>query len=314
MTDNKDKLEINEEINAEEKEEVSAVEEQAVEEEKAAEEKTEEAVSEEKEEEAAEEENTAAEPEEEVKVYTPHEKEAPALISEKKEPEIGRKDIAPAVQYRKSMEREKKIAQEVKKRQRRPMVLILAMCVVLIILAIIVNALMKDLSPNYSAPIATEVPTQQASPQPQVTQAPQPVVVATPVPTELSYEVYVEDISWEAARDKCAQMGGRLAVINDQAEFEKVMEAVEGTTANKLWVGCYKYDGALIWLDGEASSYYPWAANEPSGYDSYDGAAEDYVMLWKYDDGWKYNDSRNDPAGDFPQWYSGTIGYVCEYK
>ena len=282
MTENKDNLEISENIdNTQEEPQV---------------------------EESSLEETSEEEPEEEVKVYTPQPKkeddgEVPAFISEKKEPEIGRRDIAPAVQYRKSMERERKIAQEVKKRQRRPMVLILAMCVVLIILAIIVNGVMKDAKPTFSEtakePVTSQAPENSDENQPvlpPVTQVPQPVVVASAEPRLSSFEVYVEDISWEAARDKCAQMGGRLAVINDAEEYERVMEAIKGTNANKLWIGCYKYDGAIVWLDGEASSYYPWAQNEPSGYDSYDGAAEDYMMLWKYNDGWFYNDSRNDPV------------------
>ncbi len=260
--------------------------------------------------------------EEVVKVYTPHEKEPPAFISERKEPELGIKDISPAVQYRKSIEREKKIAQEVKKRQRRPMVLVLVMCALLIVIAIIANAVMKDFDQGYTHP--SEAPVSSTSPEnnpmpttqstPQIQQTPAPVVQGSREPGQSSFEVYVEDISWEAARDKCAQMGGRLAVINDREEYDRVMEAVKNTKANKLWIGCYKYDGAIVWLDGEASSYYPWAQNEPSGYDSYDGSPEDYIMLWRYDEGWLYNDSRNDPAADYPQWYSGTIGYVCEYK
>ena len=28
---------------------------------------------------------------------------------------------------------------------------------------------------------------------------------------------------------------------------------------------------------------------------------------------WVYNDSRNDPVSDYPGWYSGTIGFVCEF-
>lgn len=259
------------------------------------------------------------EAEEEVKVYTPHEKEPPAFISEKKEPELGRKDIAPAVQYRKSMERERKIAQEVKKRQRRPMVFVLVMCALLIVIAIIVNAVMKDFDTGYTPP--TQAPAVSSSPEssplptalPQVQQTPTPVLQGNREPSRSSFEVYVEDISWEAARDKCAQMGGRLAVINDREEYDRLMEAIKNINVNKLWIGCYKYDGAIVWLDGEASSYYPWAQNEPSGYDSYDGAAEDYIMLWRYNEGWLYNDSRNDLVGTFPE-YSGSIGYVCEYN
>ena len=308
MEENKDKLEL-EEINEEVKEEIPEEEKSEVPEEKEGE----------VQEEGAAEIINDDEAEEEVKVYTPHEKEPPALISERKEPELGRKDIAPAVQYRKSMEREKKIAQEVKKRQRRPMVFVLVMCALLIVIAIIVNAVMKDFDTGYThpteAPAASQTPESSAvaaeAPQPQ--QTPTPVVQGSREPGASSFEVYVEDISWEAARDKCAQMGGRLAVINDLEEYEQVMEVIKNVNANKLWIGCYKYDGAIVWLDGEASSYYPWAANEPSGFDGYDGAAEDYIMLWRYNEGWLYNDNRNDPVGTYPQ-YSGTVGYICEYN
>ena len=47
--------------------------------------------------------------------------------------------------------------------------------------------------------------------------------------------------------------------------------------------------------------------------DSYDGVYEDYVMLWN-NNGWFYNDSRNDPVADYPGAYSGKIAYVCEFE
>ena len=40
---------------------------------------------------------------------------------------------------------------------------------------------------------------------------------------------------------------------------------------------------------------------------------EDYLLLWN-NGTWCYNDSRNDPAREFPELYSGTIGYICEYE
>ena len=39
---------------------------------------------------------------------------------------------------------------------------------------------------------------------------------------------------------------------------------------------------------------------------------EDYIMLWN-NNGWGYNDNRNDPIADYPEWYSGTVGFICEY-
>ena len=69
----------------------------------------------------------------------------------------------------------------------------------------------------------------------------------------------------------------------------------------------------LSWLTDEAVSYYPWDEGEPSYQDGYDGTAEDYLLLWYHNGRWVYNDSRNDPVGDYPAAYSGRVGYVCEF-
>lgn len=267
--------------------------------------------------------------EEEVKVYEPKKaEEAPALISEqqsadapKEEPQ--RKDITPAVQYSKSLERERKIAQEVKKRQRRPMVFILAMCALLIVLAIIVNAVLKDMDGGYVSP--TPIPTKTVivpDPTPALPQTQQPEASNEPMveateepeaPKSSTYEIFKEDISWTAARDKCIEMGGHLAVISTEEEFDRVVTIAQLQGVEKLWIGCQRVNGNMVWVTEDAVEYYPWAKGEPTGYDSFDGAAEDYVLLWN-NGGWYYNDSRNDPAAEFPQWYSGSIGYVCEFE
>lgn len=276
-------------------------------------------------------ETSEEEVEEEVKVYEPHEKkaeEAPALISEQQNAdapraEPQRQNVTPAVQYSKSLERERKIAQEVKKRQRRPMVFILAMCALLIVLAIIVNAVLKDLDGGHASP--TPVPTQTVivpDPTPALAQTQQPepsyvpIVEASPepeTPKTSTYEIFKEDISWTAARDKCIEMGGHLAVISTQEEFDRVVAIARTQGVEKLWIGCQRVNGNMVWVTDDLVEYYPWAKGEPTGYDSFDGAAEDYVLLWN-NNGWYYNDSRNDPAAEFPQWYSGTIGYICEFE
>ena len=51
---------------------------------------------------------------------------------------------------------------------------------------------------------------------------------------------------------------------------------------------------------------------QPSYTDSGDGAAEDYLMLWKRGEQWVYNDSRENPLTDFYGMYGGRIGYVME--
>ena len=82
---------------------------------------------------------------------------------------------------------------------------------------------------------------------------------------------------------------------------------------SRVWLGCHRIDDQLVWENTDTVKYYPWDYYEPSYYDDYDGIAEDYVMLWYHNGRWVYNDSRNDPVADYPELYSGVMGYVIEY-
>ena len=106
-------------------------------------------------------------------------------------------------------------------------------------------------------------------------------------------------------------MGGHLVVINDFEELETIVELADNYSVSMLWLGGHRENDAIVWEDGSTEVYENWAVGEPSRVDSSDGAAEDYVLLW-YNKGWYYNDSRNDPCAEFPQWYGGKMAYVCE--
>lgn len=129
---------------------------------------------------------------------------------------------------------------------------------------------------------------------------------------EHRYELIIEDISWTDAQKKCAAKGGHLAVPNDADEFNKLVDLAESEGVTMLWIGGHRENGKMIWDDGSTDPYEQWAKGEPSYVDSSDGAAEDYVLLWN-NRGWYYNDSRNDPCAEFPQWYGGMMAYICEY-
>ena len=221
----------------------------------------------------------------------------------------------PAVQYGVNVERERKIAEKIRRRKRRPAIVILVMCALLVVAAIVFNAMEKDRNPvvqptpSHNIVVAT-APVE--STQPEQT----PVPEETPVPEQpkqSTYQVFIEDVSWTQAKEKCEALGGHLVVISDEEEFAAVVELARNSGANKFWIGCHRVDGTLVWETPDTVSYYPWAPGEPSYFDSYDGVSENYVMLW-YSDGWVYNDSRNDPVADYPAAYSGTIGYICEFE
>ena len=236
------------------------------------------------------------------------------------EPVVPKRPITPAVQYGKSMERERKIAEKVRRRRRRPVVFVMMLCALLIIAAITVNAINNDKEQAQNPPAeASKTPEVVVNPPEQLPaeESPAPVESEAPAepeqPKESTYQLFIEDVSWTEARDRCVEKGGHLVVISDDEELQKVIDLAKSYGVNMLWVGCHRVDGTLVWETDDQVSVYPWDAGEPSYMDSYDGVYEDYVMLWN-NNGWFYNDSRNDPVADYPGAYSGKIAYVCEFE
>ena len=280
---------------------------------------------------AEEPENPGEAPEEEpakAPEAAPEERPAPELpvvqLREEKNPElepvVPKRPITPAVQYGKSMERERKIAEKVKRRRRRPVVFVMMLCALLIIAAITVNAINNDKEQAQNPPAeASKTPEVVVIPPEQLPaeESPAPVESEAPAepeqPKESTYQLFIEDVSWTEARDRCVEKGGHLVVISDDEELQKVIDLAKSYGVNMLWVGCHRVDGTLVWETDDQVSVYPWGAGEPSYMDSYDGVYEDYVMLWN-NNGWVYNDSRNDPVADYPGAYSGKIAYVCEFE
>ena len=143
------------------------------------------------------------------------------------------------------------------------------------------------------------------------TPTPTPEPTPEPTPVEHRYELIVKDVTWREAAEECRQLGGYLATISSAEELQEIINICEERGIYRVWIGCHRENGELVW-EGPNGGYYQWGRGEPSGYDYNDNVSEDYVLLWKLGD-WVYNDSRNDPVGDYPGDYSGKIGYICEY-
>lgn len=166
--------------------------------------------------------------------------------------------------------------------------------------------------------ILPAVQTQAPEPTAQPTTPPSAAPTETPepskVPAEVQYMLYSEDVSWDEAERRCTELGGHLATIKDAADYEKLCQLLADSNAQYVWIGAYRGDdGQIKWLDGKEHDFYAWAQGEPSMTDSYDGAAENYIMLVKQTDGtWLYNDSRPDPMAQYSRFYSGKIAYICQ--
>lgn len=166
--------------------------------------------------------------------------------------------------------------------------------------------------------IPPAVQTQAPEPTAQPTTPPSAAPTETPepskAPAEVQYMLYSEDVSWDEAERRCTELGGHLATIKDAADYEKLCQLLADSNAQYVWIGAYRGDdGQIKWLDGKEHDFYAWAQGEPSMTDSYDGAAENYIMLVKQTDGtWLYNDSRSDPMAQYSRFYSGKIAYICQ--
>ena len=295
--------------------------------------------------ETEEEPESPAAPEEEPEIFIPefrYEEEDPGL----KPVIINRKGGISTVPYSNETEKDRRSAEAIKRRRRRPVAVILVLCAILVIASILFNALMNDLrdetlvtlqaaeelqrtgSAAYDdeeEPAASAVnPTEPVVDDENILDIPpepseEPYIPGqepsepseSAIPVEHGYQLIVKDVSWTEAKAECEAMGGHLVVINDAEEFGEVAALADQYGMQKVWVGGHRENGVMLWEDGSAQVYEKWSKGEPSYIDSGDNVPEDYVMMW-FNRGWAFNDSRNDPCRDYPNMYSGKICYICE--
>ncbi len=168
-----------------------------------------------------------------------------------------------------------------------------------------------EADPNH--PTVAETP----SPEPLLTPTPSPTPEPTPEPTEKpkgpQYAVYVEDVSWNQAVERCRELGGTLAIPESEEEYNEIVRVCTSARINYVWLGASRQaDDNWYTPDGELVSFFNWGAGEPSHIDSGDGVAEDYLLLWRLNDTWVYNDSRENPLQNFYGTYGRSIGFVCK--
>ena len=260
---------------------------------------------------------------EDVRLYEPvrHEKPIPILTEEKNpelEPVIPKPTKAIGVEYGMGPERDRQIYENVRRRRKRPLVVVLILCALLLGAAVLGRYILD----NYTW-VGPAQPTRQLDPPVMGENAPQmgadgtgSIVTPTPDPAipqqAVYYQVFRDDCSWIEAKAKAEELGGHLAVITSEEELLRIAEAVGTSGIPRAWIGLHRVDGHLEWETNEYVGFYAWDEGEPSETDGYDGASEDFVMLVN-NGRWVYSDVRNDPAAVFNDWYSGTMGYVVEF-
>jgi hypothetical protein len=109
------------------------------------------------------------------------------------------------------------------------------------------------------------------------------------------YHVYLEQVTWERAKEKCAAAKGQLAVVPDAATWDFIKRLSPG----RIWLGATDEhsEGIWKWVDGTPMTFKAWSKHEPNNY----RGREHYLVA--IDESW------NDLARDSP-----TVGFICEWK
>jgi hypothetical protein len=112
------------------------------------------------------------------------------------------------------------------------------------------------------------------------------------------YHIYLSRVGWRAARDKCKQTGGQLAVVPDEATHTFLKNLANGV---QLWLGATdeKVEGLWTWVDGTEMRFKAWNYGEPNNKHGH----EHYLQI--------------NPEGtwnDVSETEKIVVGYICEWK
>ncbi len=146
--------------------------------------------------------------------------------------------------------------------------------------------------------------------------------------TEKKYEVCIDMVTWETARQRAENMGGHLVTINNEDEFNKIINILSDKQYNKVrnvWIGAkasknlsnyseaasYWNSSNAKWITGETFNFAQWRHNEPSGCDPNLKTPEPYLQIFRpKEDGYEW--SFNDSGDDLSHYKQGTVAYIVE--
>lgn len=126
-----------------------------------------------------------------------------------------------------------------------------------------------------------------------------------------TYTLVISDATWTQASDDAQGRGKKLACINNQDEFDTLCSFADNENISVFWIGAKRHESddwtTARWVDGTEIAFTKWLDHEPS-LKSETGEEECYLLCFKVDDQWYYNDAENDVS----MHYSGKMGYFIE--
>jgi hypothetical protein len=143
------------------------------------------------------------------------------------------------------------------------------------------------------------------------------VVTTTTEAKNHRYELVQSAVSWEEANETATAMGGRLAEVHSEEDWNDLISVVCDTDVYFIWLGAKRNDdfGAMYWNSGTevSETWNHWYTDEPSYYDLQNPSVmESYLMLWWIkSSGWSLNDAN--ASATLAAYKAYRIGFVVEY-
>ncbi|MCR4892802.1 MAG: C-type lectin domain-containing protein, partial [Lachnospiraceae bacterium] len=140
------------------------------------------------------------------------------------------------------------------------------------------------------------------------------------------YEIFIGDVSWSEANEKCRQKGGYLARINTEEEFNLITKAIKdgGKERNLYWIGAGRASNSkdYYWIDGDKNpigdpinNSRHWLPGEPTFTDKGSGKEETCVdLIYRNSEHSFFINDVPDDILSVVSSYKGRIGYICEYE
>ncbi len=112
------------------------------------------------------------------------------------------------------------------------------------------------------------------------------------------YKLFNDEMSWNAAKQYCSQLGGHLATITNEAEDKQLFKYVNimGYTDVLLGASDSNQEGVWTWVTGEPFDYTNFNLGEPNN----SGNNEDYLEYYTTTGGW--NDTNHEETVFLCEW------------
>lgn len=121
------------------------------------------------------------------------------------------------------------------------------------------------------------------------------------------YEVINARMTWNEAKAYCENLGGYLATVESQEEYNKIIDLANASGRKVLWLGAQKnVNQSFEWITGESFHYSFWLSGEPNN----EGGNENCLVMFYVNEQWVWADVPNDIS---PYYAAETVGFVCEY-